>query len=111
MEPIEENINTDENKNFLIKLANGYFGLSTTYWSFGVLGSFAIKFLFSTVGQASDSVFLTLYAIATIYLVIVWIGIWRAADKFQGDEIWVVVSKVMVAFGILTHINNIFGFI
>jgi hypothetical protein len=110
MEQKEENINVNENKAFFVKLINGDFGLSTMYWFFGVFGSLAIKFLFNTVGQASDSVFLTLFVIATAYFIVVWIGIWRAADKFEGDEIWVVLSKLMVAFGVLIHINNIFGF-
>ncbi|TAK64846.1 hypothetical protein [Methylobacter sp.] len=111
MDQIEENLDSTENKNFFAKLKDGDFGLSTTYWGFGVLGSFVIRFLFSTIGQASASMFLILFAIATVYMGIVWLGIWRAADKFEGNEIWIVASKIMVAIGVLVHINNIFGFI
>jgi len=76
------------------------------YWFFGVLGSLAFKLLFDTVGQTSAEVFLTLFAVATVYLVIVWIGTWRAADKFTGNEIWGVAAKLMVTFSALSILTT-----
>lgn len=105
-ETAQQTTKTTEAKGFFAKLINGDFGLATTYWIYGVIGSLATKFLFNTVGQSSATAFLTIYIVATVYFIAVWIGIWRASDKFVGDGGWIVAARIMVAISILLHLKG-----
>lgn len=75
---------------------NGRAGLAKTYWLWGVLGNipWAIALQFVTPG--------TELAIVTVlgfvaYVVMVNVGIWRAASQYQGLKLWAILAKIAVA--------------
>lgn len=103
MENLTEEGQQPASKSFFLKLMDGDFGLSDTYWLYGVVSGFGIRFIFWVLdhAQAHLVVFVALWLLALAYQIMVWIGIWRAAEKYQGDGIWVVAAKVMVVVGIV----------
>lgn len=90
---------TKENapKDFLTNLWEGNIGLAKTYWVYGVLGGFvwAVGILAINPEQKSD-LQQTIYLLMGAYYFVVYVGIWRAADKFTGSKIWAILAKFVV---------------
>jgi hypothetical protein len=87
---------------FLLKLAQGDYGLPKTYWLFGVLGN--LLFIFPTMlfaaAESMPLLFLTLIA-HLAYSLIVAVGTWRASDKYLGPKAWAILAKIFVIVFIL----------
>lgn len=110
MDPIpKEDIEIPLSRHFFAKLISGDFGLPTTYWFYGVFGSLLTKFGFTLLGLSHATTAIFAFALVTeAYFIMVWIGIWRAADQYTGDGIWVVAAKIMVAFAVAFNVWSIF---
>ncbi len=86
----------------------GEFGLPVTFWFYGGLVGFILNFigyaLIATTALISQNYIALLAVILIItvfylaYGIIVMIGIWRAADKYEGAKIWVLLAKASVIF-------------
>jgi len=96
--------------NFFIKLINGDFGLPTTYWLFGILGNILFGILSAIAGASGMIEALPLAQLAAvIYFTIICIGIWRAADKYQGAKVWAGLAKAAIIIGIPLSLWNWLG--
>lgn len=85
---------------FVGKLWRGDYGLPTTYWAFGWLASAAWSIPLSMVTPGSAP------AIATgimfvAWTILVYVGIWNAASKFEGFGLWAFLAKAQVVLPLL----------
>lgn len=78
-------------------LFNGDFGLAKTYWIFGVLVGIIVKIFSHFITSSGLSVILLLAYLP--YSVVVFIGTWRAADKYPGQRTWATLAKIGVVLG------------
>ena len=85
-------------RNFIGKLANGHFGLARTYWLFGVLPAITINLL-SNFGITSVAGLFLLTSIYAAYDILVIMGVWRAAKKYEGPKLWANMAKVFMILG------------
>lgn len=79
--------------NTLEKLWRGQFGLPLTYWGFGVLGSILVLAPVGLCSPGSTPAVL-IGAAFCVYVVIVNVGIWRAANKYTGHILWAGLAKL-----------------
>ena len=83
------------------KLISGEFGLPKTYWLFNVVfGNVIGLILESLLVQMESSAVAILYPTWGVYSVIVWIGIWRAANAYNGWRGWAILAKISVVVGV-----------
>lgn len=78
------------------KIWRGDAGLARTYWGFGVLGGLLWAIPLSIVTPGS---FVALFMVAAMfsYIIIVNVGTWRAASRYQGPKTWATLAKIAVA--------------
>ena len=101
----EEQFQKDNsNKGFIKKLKNGYYGLATTFWIFGVIG---IPFLYFLALISTISVFLTGYIALLIYLIplsygfIVLFGVRKASNRYDGFKPWSILANLIAVIAIV----------
>ncbi len=94
--------NQTDPTNFLVRLWNGDVGLAKIYWLWGVVAAFiwGVAFFVIKPVPGSTSVKLLVFLMAA-YFVFVYVGIWRAAKKYQGKKIWATLAKFAVVIGVL----------
>ena len=88
----------------IIRLWRGEVALWKTFWLFGVGGGFVLGLpIFGAMLALTDvpddttaSIFVTALGILLVYLVWVFVGIWRAANAYQGEKVWAVLAKIAV---------------
>lgn len=84
-------------KGFFGKLSNGDFGLSKTYWEYGV----AVGIFLNVVTGFITSVWI-LAIVMLIYIAyetLVLMGVWRASNKYEGRKGWAVLAKISTVLG------------
>ena len=103
----EEQFQKDNlNKGFIKKLKNGYYGLATTFWIFGVIG---IPFLYFLALISTISVFLTGYIGLFIYLIplsygfIVLFGVRKASNRYDGFKPWSILANLIAVIVIVCN--------
>jgi len=96
-------------RNIFLRLWRGDVGLAISYWVFGVLGGFlwGIAFEMLDVQNGSVGTFLLLAGMCGYYAV-VYVGIWRAAEKYTGKKIWAVLAKCAVVLGGLLFFRSFY---
>jgi hypothetical protein len=88
----------------IIRVWRGKIALQYTFWLFGVGGGLALGLpIFSAMMALTDVpdddtavVFLAALGFLSVYLTWVIVGVWRAANKYQGEKAWVVLAKIFV---------------
>lgn len=89
----------------LKRLWRGEFSLAKTYWFYGVLIQVVVILLLGAVGALAEySIFWAILTIAggialLLYMFVVLVGIWRSADRYEGEQAWAVLAKVAVVVG------------
>ena len=86
------------------KFLNGDFGLAKTYWLFYFIPNGLLNFLTRKVPNEQYD---WIYGLFSIYLLPVMLGIWRAADRYEGSKIWSFLAKFTVILGIVFFILGI----
>lgn len=110
----EKDITTQTNNEcfFLKKLWKGEYSLFVSFWGFGFLVLFCLGFFFAAIPQKGLSEWLILnfgpiggfipFLIFCfcfyLYVVILYVGVWRSANNYTGRSIWKVVTKILVCF-------------
>jgi hypothetical protein len=88
----------------VMHLWRGEIMLWKSYWLFGVCGSAALGLpvlatmlaLTDVPDDATASMILWALGFLCLYLVWVFVGIWRATNTYSGDRIWVTLAKLSV---------------
>lgn len=109
MSEIGNTSNGLESKGFVSKLVNGDFGLAKTYWLYGFVVGIVINVLTRIV--PSLGALTVILALAIPYQVMVLLGVWRAADKYQGRKAWAILAKIAAVLGWLGVLASIGVFI
>jgi hypothetical protein len=86
-----------EQKGFFSKLASGDFGLAKTYWLYGVLAGLIVNAV--TRAIPSVGILAVVLAVTIVYQVLALLGIWRAADRYQGRKVWAILAKIATVLG------------
>lgn len=74
----------------------GEAGLARTYWLFGVIGSFVWGLLLGGVKPGSILAIVGV-VLFLVYIVMVNVGTWRAASRYDGPRAWAILAKMAVA--------------
>lgn len=83
-------------KDFFGKLANGDFGLAKTYWLYGVLVVVVVSII-TSLSDIRSAAFETVFLLGVlVYAILVNMGVWRAANKYQGPKVWANLAKFFV---------------
>ena len=85
-------------KGFFSKLAGGEYGLARTYWLYGVVVGLIYRILLLIPSLA---VMLILTLAYLVYCVPLLMGIWRAADGYNGPKVWAVLARIVVIISLL----------
>ena len=81
-------------KGFFEKLQDGDFGLAKTFWLYGALVSFIASIIMELTAIISIGFLAIIKLPYTVYGAAVIMGTWRAANKYEGPEIWAVLAKI-----------------
>lgn len=91
---------------FLDKLWNGEYRLVETYWLYGVLVNAVAELLIeNTFGFLSGILLLLTIA----YSVMACVGIWHAADKYTGNQVWPFLAKAHVVIVFIVYTVKLFS--
>lgn len=74
----------------------GKAGLASTYWGYGILAGIPWGVALSLVTPGSAPAIVVVLAFFAYY-VVVNVGIWRAASRYQGPATWRILAKLAVA--------------
>jgi hypothetical protein len=93
---------------FIAKLWSGEYSLVKTYWLFNVLAGVVANIPISIFGMLSDrtqsenaTLFFSYICLFSSYGLIAMVGLWRSSNNYTGNQIWAVMSKVLVCIGFL----------
>ena len=84
--------------NGLLKLLRGEFGLTITFWIFGVLIGTLLFFLTITIGLIEEDLIMFFLSIWVGYQFIITIGVLRSCKYYQGEKVWPVLA-IIVSLG------------
>jgi len=83
------------------KIIDGDFGLAKAYWLFYFIPNGLLTFLLQKVPNEQ---YFWIYGFYSIYLLPVMLGIWRAADRYEGSKIWSFLAKFTIILGLISLI-------
>ncbi len=91
-------------ENYIIRLFRGDISLKITFWIWfiiiNIVLSKSIEFLFNkqTIKELNISSYLVIIIsiIYSLYLLFVFIAIWRSSTKYNGPKLWSILSKIVV---------------
>jgi hypothetical protein len=91
----------------IIQLWRGEIPLWKTFWLFGMGGGLVLGLpIFSAMLALTDvpddttaSIFLAALSFLLVYLIWVFVGIWRAANRYSGEKAWAVLAKIAAVAG------------
>lgn len=98
-----------EQKGFFSKLISGDFGLAKTYWLFGMVVGIVFNLIIKVM-PSLGAVAIVL-AVATVYQVMVLLGVWRSSNRYQGWKVWAILAKIAAVLGWLGVLAGIGVFI
>lgn len=89
-------------KNLLENLWEGRLGLATTYWVYGVLGGIVWGVGIAAIKPNPEgSLINAVWLLLAYYYFVVYVGIWRAANKFIGSKAWAILAKFAIIVVVL----------
>ena len=95
----------------LNKLVDGDYGLAKTFWLGVFLGNFIWKLIFGfAYGVRFPSALIALLGVcAVIYFGAVYLGVWNASTKYQGNKLWKYLSRIIVVAGSVMMLLSFFA--
>ncbi len=92
-------VEPDDRKPFFARLVSGDYGLAKTYWLYGFLVSVIVEIIARVI--TSPEILIVILVGYTAYIIPVFMGVWRASDKYAGPEVWAVLAKIIVVLNCL----------
>ena len=83
-----------ETESKFTQLIKGDIPLGRVFWIYNITPSVIVQFSLPLL-LIRPNIALVMLAIATAYLFVLTIGIWRSADKYDGPSIWAISAKVV----------------
>ncbi len=85
------------------RLWRGDYSLPLTYWVFGVVGNVGLSIPMNLISPDSDPlIFYSLLTLVFVYSILVSVGIWRSATKYQGLSLWKYLSKFVAILSFIS---------
>ncbi len=102
--PISKSTNSIDSSHagFFYKLRAGDYGLFKTYWVYGTLIGMISSGLISLMENIE--IFTTFTLVHYIYQFIVLMGVWNAANKYNGYKLWAILAKISIILGLVVMI-------
>lgn len=81
--------------------------LPDAFWNWAVIGGLAVNlissaaFLFLIMGERPVAAAIAGYLVSVPYNIVVVVGVWRAADRYDGERRWADLARVVTAVGML----------
>ncbi len=95
-------------KDFFSKLANGDFGLAKAYWLYGVVVTVVANIILKVLALTGSIGELVIFIPALMaYQILLFMGTWRAANKYQGEKIWAILAKISVVLGTIGTVLSV----
>jgi hypothetical protein len=91
----------DRAANLLVRLWRGQVSLVISYWIFGVVGGFIWDVAFATLELRSSLLRFLFLAGRLGYFVVVYVGVWRAAEHYTGRKEWAFLAKLVVVVSVI----------
>lgn len=84
----------------------GRAGLAKTYWGYGILGAVIWALVLSALPQGAP---ITIAAVLVFcaYLMVVNVGVWRAASNYTGAPTWAALGKVAAGVGMFIAVATL----
>jgi tetrahydromethanopterin S-methyltransferase subunit G len=105
MSELDSTSSETQQRGFFSKLVNGDFGLAKTYWLYGFVVGLIINVLTRII--PSLGALAVILAVAIPYQIMVLLGVWRAADKYQGRKAWAILAKIATVLGWLGVLGSL----
>lgn len=87
----------------VLKLWRGEYSLSVTYWVFGVIGNIALGIPLNLMNPDGNQIlFYSFLALVFIYSIVVAVGIWRSAIKYQGLSLWKYLAQLIAILSFIS---------
>lgn len=93
--------------NRLLRLARGELALENAFWNWAVLGGLIVNvassalFLFLIVADRPIAALVVGYAFSVPYNVIVTVGVWRSAARYDGERRWADLARIVTVAGMI----------
>lgn len=84
---------------FFRSLVAGDLGLSKTFWLYNIAASVAVNVLGKIVSSINNQAIWVIVLLYLPYQIAVWLGVWRAADKYKGAKSWKIAAKLSCGLG------------
>lgn len=105
MDEIKEEPITE--KNLIENLWDGNLGLAMSYWVYGVLGGFVWGVGILAIKPEPDSDLIKFLGfLFAIYYFVVYVGTWKAANKYVGNKAWAILAKFAIIVVVLPFAIN-----
>jgi hypothetical protein len=89
----------------LRRLWNGDLPLPQAFWHWAVAGGIAVNgltsilFLALIMNDRIVTAFVVGYALSVPYNIVVTVGVWRSAGRYQGDRRWADLARIVTVAG------------
>ena len=93
--------------NNVVRLWRGELTLQVAFWNWAVLGGVIINlvssalFLILLLNDQLIAAFIIGYGFSLPYNILVFVGVWRSAEHYTGDQRWAEMAKIATAIGIV----------
>lgn len=95
-------IQATEQRNIFKDLWDGNIDLAMTYWVYGVLGGIVWGVGIFALDPAPDgNLVKILWLIFACYYLVIYVGVWKAANKFIGNKTWAILAKFAIIVVVL----------
>ena len=98
-------------KDFLLKLKAGDYGLAKTYWLYGVVVNIVYRIVDIVLTALSYELSILVFFIMVGYSYFQIIGIWNAANRYEGLKAWAIIAQGLALIGGLITILTVFAVI
>jgi hypothetical protein len=89
------------------RLWKGELPLPQAFWNWAVAGGIAVNvltsilFLALIMGDRIVAAFVVGYALSVLYNIIVVVGVWRSAARYEGERRWADLARIVTVAGII----------
>ena len=93
--------------NNVVRLWRGELTLQVAFWNWAVVGGLIINlpssalFLLLLLNDQLIAALILGYGLSLPYNILVFVGVWRSAEQYTGDQRWAELAKIATAIGIV----------
>ena len=91
----------------ICRLWRGEIALPDAFWNWAVIGGLAVNlissaaFLFLIMADRPVAAAVAGYLVSVPYNIVVAVGVWRAADRYDGERRWADLARIVTVAGMV----------